>query len=456
MFLFLMAAAVQAQDPQTGAPVPTEGESASAQGIDVTAIKFREGLRVAVAELDIAGAPDDDLQVQYAKTVAYDLEFSDLFQPLRNTAQMASQHRKDREMRAIDYGAWQALEAEVLIKAEFEDSGRGGKIRFYAHDVYDQVSLAALEYPIQYDSRDRKVREVRRAVHNFVDKLVQKYDKSGLPGCAHSYIAFVNMQRRADAAGNQKLVREIFIMDYDGYNIRQITQDRDQAISPAWSPEGRRLAYGSYRQGPLDLYLYDLDTGRIRVLAAFPGSNSAPAWSPDGGSLAVALSRDGNTELYRITAQGTGPMRLTNSRSIETSPCWAPDGRALYYISDAYGSPQIMGMPSGGGKSWRLTSSGQNDDPDINPQGDKIVFTSNQGGGGFSIWIMDVDGNNQMNLTRDLRGNCEHPSWAPDGRHIVFAHDGNIMVMDADGSDKRTLTSQSRLPGKNESPAWGP
>ena len=449
--LSMTAERVQTQPFAEGAP---SGSSAKAEKIVITPGGPEEPLQVAVAEFDVSSGRDNELEVIYAKTAAYDLDFSDLFVPMTPTPQMAAQHRADSQIRAIDYEAWMKLGAQVLLKAEFEDLGSRGRIRFFAHDVYGREPLDAVQYDLSYESREKKIREVRRAVHNFVDKMVAKYQP--LPGCASSYIAFENLQQRADAAGNPRTVREIFIMDYDGRNVRQITQDRNLAVSPAWSPDGRKLVYTSYRQGPPDLYLYDLDSGRIRVLAAFPGLNSAAAWSPDGRFIAASLSRDGNPEIYRLGSDGSNPVRLTQSRSVETSPTWSADGSTIYFISDRFGAPQIMGMPASGGQAWSLTRRGHNDDPNVSPLGDKIVFTSNQSGGGFNIFIMNADGGDPVNLTGDLRGNCEHPTWAPDGRHIAFSYNGQIVAMDADGSDKRILTNQERIPGSSYSPAWGP
>ncbi|MCA9435320.1 MAG: PD40 domain-containing protein [Candidatus Omnitrophica bacterium] len=423
--------------------------------IQVTPGGFQNRKKVAIAELDLARGGDPQLQAEYQKTMAYDLDFSDLFEPMPNNAQMASQHAKDRQMRAIDYRAWQNLTADILVKAEFEDYGDKGLIRFWGDEVYGEESLVALEFQLAYDSRDRKIREVRRAVHNFTDALVQKYDPEGFPGCAQTYIAFVNAQWKTDRNGKQKKVREIFIMDYDGRNIRQITQDRDLAISPAWAPDGRMLAYTTYRTGNADVYVYNLNTGKISVLAAFPGMNAAPSWSPDGNQLALTLSRDGNPEIYRIRNNGSSPVRITTSRSVETSPTWTPDGSQILFISDRLGAPKIYRVSANGGNPSALTTRGHNDDPDVSPRGDRVVYTSNQGGGGFDVWVSDLNGGNAVNLTSGLSG-CEHPSWAPDGRHIVFAHRGQIMVMDADGTDKRRLTDASRIPGENESPAWGP
>jgi TolB protein len=413
-------------------------------------------LKVAVADLD-SSRPDGELQSQYDKTMRYDLDFSDFFEPLPISSDMASQHRQDQSVRAIDYSAWQRLGAELLVKSELDDRGGRGTISLYAYDVNDQISVSALKYDIAFDTGEKKIREVRRAIHNFVDGLVQKYDvQHHLPGCAHTYIAFENAQWRSDTSTGKKKVREVFIMDYDGRNIRQITQDRDLCLSPSWSPDGRKLAYTSFRQSNPDLYVYNLDSGKIRVLAAFPGMNGASSWNPDGNRLAVTLSKDGNPEIYAIGADGTGASRLTRSRTVDTSATWSPDGSAIFFISDRNGAPQIMRMSASGGNAGTIIRGGQNDDPSVSPTGDSIAYTSSMGGGGFNVWVADISGGNARSLTGDLGGNCEHPTWAPDGRHLVFVHNGQVVVMDADGSDKRYLTGRDRLGGENAAPAWGP
>ena len=433
-----------------------ETSARAGQSLVVTKTAKSDLLQVAVADLDLTRGPDTELQVQYDKTMRYDLDFSDYFQAIPNSAEMVAQNKRDQAVRAIDYSAWQNLDCAVLVKGEFDNQGNQGNIRLYAYDVFDEKSLNALEYTIQFDSPEKKIREVRRAVHNFVDGLVQKYDPEGFQGCAHSYIAFENAAWRTDGGGGKKKIREVFIMDYDGRNVRQITQDRDLCLSPAWAPDGRKLVYTSFRQSNPDLYIYNLDTGKIRVLAAFPGMNGAASWSPDGGSLAITLSRDGNPEIYRISVDGSSPIRLTKSRHVETSPTWTPDGKYIYFISDRYGSPQIMRIPSSGGQPTTIIKGGQNDDPCVSPRGNMIAYTSSLGGGGFNIWVADVNGGSPRNLTQDLSGNCEMPSWAPDGRHIVFCHKGQVVVMDADGRDKRYITDGGRVRGECSSPAWGP
>jgi TolB protein len=446
----------QAQAPGGAVKRFVDTESpATARGLRVEG-RVANQLKVAVADLELPKGPDNELQVQYAKTMEYDLDFADYFKPLPSNPGMVAQHRKDQQVRAIDYGAWQKLGCELLVKGELEDLGNKGNIRLYAYDVNEQSSIVALEYTVQYDSSEKKIREVRRAVHNFVDSLVQKYDPDGLNGCAHSYIAFENATWRTDTGGAKKKIREIFIMDYDGRNIRQITQDRDLCLSPAWSPDARKLVYTSFRQSNPDLYIYNLDTGKIRVLAAFPGMNGAAAWSPDGNRLAVTLSRDGNPEIYTISADGTDPRRLTKSRNVETSPVWSKDGSSIFFISDRSGAPQIWRMSSSGGSPTVIARGGQNDDPSVSPRGDLLAYTSSQGGGGFNIWVCDVNGGGARNLTGDLSGGCEQPSWASDGRHIVFNHKGQLVIMDADGSDKRFITSEARIHGENAAPAWGP
>lgn len=454
LLAFLQSAV--SQDTPLRAIRRAQDSGSSATGTMKVTGEGRALLQVAVADLELTRGADSDLQLQYDKTIRYDLEFTDYYSPILNTPEMVAQHRTDHQMRAIDYTAWQGLRADFLVKGEFDGGGNSGTVRMFAYDVNAEQSMLALEYPISFDSQERKVREARRAVHNFVDQLVAKYDDDKIGGCASSYIAFENARWQSDSKGNKKKVREIFIMDYDGRNVRQITQDRDLCLSPSWSPDGRKLVYTSYRQSNPDLYVYNLDSGKITVLSAFPGLNGAASWNPDGRSLAITLSKDGNPEIYKINADGSGATRLTRSRHVETSATWTPDGGALYFLSDRFGPPQILKMSSSGGSPQTIVRGGNSDDPSVSPRGDAITYTSSQGGGGFNVWVADMGGGGARNLTGELSGNCEHPSWAPDGRHIVFGHNGQIVVMDADGTDKRYITSPDRIPGENASPSWGP
>lgn len=285
---------------------------------------------------------------------------------------------------------------------------------------------------------------LRNMVHRFSDEIV--YRLTGEKGIAQSKIAFVSIVNGA---------KEIFIMDYDGHNEILVTGNRSINLSPRFSPDGRLLAYTSYRDNNPDLFVLNLTTGRRDKLSAAPGLNISPAWSPDGRWIAISLSKDGGVNLYLMRRDGSGIRQLTTGTGINVSPTFSPNGRQIAFVSDRGGTPQIYVMDVEGTNLRRLTFTGDyNVSPRWSPRGDKIVFVSRREGA-LHIFLMNPDGSEVQQLTS--KGNNEDPAWSPDGRHIVFTSDRdgrrNLYVMRADGSQQRRLTNNGR---ENFLPDWSP
>ncbi len=287
---------------------------------------------------------------------------------------------------------------------------------------------------------------LRTMIHRFADEIV--YRVTGEKGIASTRIAYVS-----DVGGGAK---EIFLMDYDGYNPVLITGNRSINLSPRWSPDGNRIAYTSYRDNNPDLFLLDLRSGRRGPISKTPGLNAAPAWSPDGQWLALAKSAGGGTNLYLMRADGSGERRLTFGSGISISASFSPNGQQIAYASDQGGNPQIYVMDVTGANLQRLTFQGNyNVSPRWSPRGDKIAFVARDGGA-MDIWLMDVNGGNQQRLTDGI-GHNEEPAWAPGGRHLVFTSDRggrrNIYRIFADGTGLTRLTNSGR---DNYLPDWSP
>jgi TolB protein len=287
--------------------------------------------------------------------------------------------------------------------------------------------------------------EWRSLVHRFADDIVLQF--TGEPGVAGSRIAFVAREGRN---------KELWVMDLDGANARQLTHDGSIALSPAWSPDGSLLAFSSYRDGgPPHLFVVPAAGGRIYRLSGRPGNNTGPAYSPDGREIACSLSMDGNAEIYRLDAQGGSPRRLTDNRAIDTSPAWSPTGREIAFTSDRSGSPQVYVMDRDGGNVRRLTYEiGFTDSPAWSPRGDLIALVSRTAGG-FDIYVCGADGTNPRLVVSG--GSNENPHWSPDGRHLVFASNRGgsyaLYVSDLDGRPPRMLDTGGKVAS---SPAWSP
>ncbi|OPL19974.1 MAG: hypothetical protein AVO35_00515 [Candidatus Aegiribacteria sp. MLS_C] len=280
--------------------------------------------------------------------------------------------------------------------------------------------------------------------HAFSDDLV--YDLTGEQGIASTWIAYVTRTSEGYS---------LSVKSQDPRPARSVMFDTDVITTPAWSPDGDRIVFTSYRSGNADLWSYSFSESSAVKILSVPGLNSSPAWSPDGASLAVTLSRDGNSDIYLLDPETFSTTRLTLRESIETSPGFSPTGTQIVYTSDRIGYPQLYVMDSAGGTSMRMTSShGYCDSPSWSPDGDRIAYTA-QTGGDFHIFVMDADGGNVRQLTFDGTLN-EDPVWGPTGRHIAFSSDMDggrgVYMIELNGLTVRRLSGG----GESYCPTWSP
>ncbi|MDO4638021.1 MAG: Tol-Pal system beta propeller repeat protein TolB [Lautropia sp.] len=287
--------------------------------------------------------------------------------------------------------------------------------------------------------------DVRLAGHRIADIV---YDKlTGIKGIFSTRIAFVSKQ------GDRYRLN---VADWDGQNVQTALNAGEPIISPAWSPDGRRLAYVSFETKKPVVYVHDLASGQRKAVAQFKGSNSAPAWSHDGRSLAVTLTRDGGSQIYMVSADGGETAhRLTQSSSIDTEPVFSPDGRFIYFTSDRGGAPQIYRMPSSGGTASRVTfGSSYNVSPHISPDGRQLAYVT-QRAGRFLIALKDLKSGEEKLLTDT--GEEESPSFAPNGQWVMYTTRANgreyLMAVSTDGRVKQRLSSNT---SNVREPAWGP
>jgi TolB protein len=278
-------------------------------------------------------------------------------------------------------------------------------------------------------------------------------------GVARTRIAFASDR---DSTPDRK-TKELYIVDYDGYNPRRVTVNGSLNILPNWSPDGRALAYLSYRGGTPAVYLAYIFEGRStpNLTGEKNGSQvlGGATFSPDGKRIAFASNRSGNTEIWVANADGTGTRRLTSTRSENTAPAWSPTGQEIAFTSNRTGTPQIWVMDSEGLNVRRLSTVGNyNDAPAWNPsrQYSEVAYTSRLESGKFDIAVVDLASGQVRQVTQG-RGNCEYPSWAPNGRHLVFScsRGGRWEITQSD-RDGRTVQALATGEGNNVQPDWGP
>ncbi len=293
----------------------------------------------------------------------------------------------------------------------------------------------------------------------------------------------VGAQARIAFTSDRDRNQEIYVMDDDGKNQRNLTNHPDRDLVPAWSPDGTRIAFMSNRDGHVrkdgvrttfEIYVMDANGGNQQNLTNHPAGDSSPSWSPDGKRIVFSSDRDRlldihgfpTSEIYVMDADGENPQNLTNNRADDWSPSWSPDGKRIVFMSYRDGhfigdfediTSEIYVMDVDGGNQQRLTENRKNDEsPSWSPDGTRIVFSSDRKGDwvNYEIYVMDDDGGNLQRLTEN-RDDDGGPSWSPDGKRIVFSsdRDGNseIYVMDADGGNLQNLTNH---PDGDLGPEW--
>ncbi len=366
-----------------------------------------------------------------ASIVKADLERSGLFRVVDSQSNLDETARPDMsEWRGRAVDALAAGSATRLADGRFD-------IRYKMWDVVNGADLGGQSLAVVAG-------DVRLAAHRIADAIYEKL--TGIRGVFSTRMAYVTK------VGQRYTLR---ITDADGEGGQVALTSPEPIISPAWSPDGRELAYVSFETQKAVVWIQDLSTGARRQIANFRGSNSAPAWTHDGQNVAATLTRDGSSQLYLIARAGGTPKRLTTSPAIDTEPVFTADGRTLYFVSDRGGGPQVYRMNAGGGDATRVTfNGGYNISPAISPDGKTLAFVARQGGA-YRVVTQDIASGNLTTLTDT--SDDESPSFAPNGRLIIYATRAQgqdvLMTTTLDGKIKTRLLATNI---DVREPTWGP
>lgn len=373
------------------------------------------------------------------ETLKSDLLFMDLFQ--FQDPKSFTDNSPNATPGSFKMDAWSAIGTEFVLKAAVAQTEKGLAVDAYLYQVSNGAPVVNKRYLAA-------IGDVKSLAHTLADDIVKAI--TGLSGIFRTKIAMI-----CDRTGK----KEVYMMDFDGSDTKQLTKHRSITLSPAWSPDGSRIAYSLIAKNKknvknTNLYEFNIRNSTVRLLSDRHGINSGAHYNPDGKKIALTMSFLGNPEIFAFDPESKSVTRLTNHPGIDVDPNWSPDGKYISFVSSRHGASMVYRMNADGSNVQRLTFAGTyNATPAWSPTGNKIGFAG-WIDGRFDIFIMNTDGTNIERLTKN-QGNNEDPAFSPDGNFVVFssnrAGQKNIYAMNIDGTFVKRLTYGM---GNCTSPRW--
>jgi TolB protein len=377
---------------------------------------------------------------QITEVVTADLRRSGLFAPIDPAAFVQKDISPDVAPRFAD---WTVINAQALVTGKVSPEADGRlRVEFRLWDTFAGQQLDGQQF---YTTPENW----RRVAHIIADAIYERL--TGEKGYFDTRVVFVS-----ETGAKQSRVKRLAIMDQDGANVNYLSDGKDLVLTPRFSPSRQEITYMSFGRGEPRVYLLQLETGQREVVGNFPGMTFSPRFSPDGQKVVMSLQQEGNANIYAMDLRSRATTRLTSTAAIDTSPSYSPDGARIVFESDRGGRPQLYTMGADGSGQNRISfGDGSYSTPVWSPRGDLIAFTK-QSGGQFQIGVMRPDGSGERILTSGFHN--EGPTWAPNGRVLMFFRDQKggggpqLFSIDLTGTNEQRIAT----PGFASDPAWSP
>lgn len=412
--------------------------SAAAQKLVIDVQGVAQPTPVAVVPFGWQGStPAAPLDV--ATVIKNDLRRSGRFAPTNENDML----QKPTDGANVDFDDWTILGVEAVVVGKVIQSGENAyTLQFQLFDPFTRRQLVGFRMPATRST-------MRSSAHRAADMIYEKL--TGIKGVFGTQVAYVVAERQ----GNGRLY-SLIVADQDGENEFKIMESKDPIMSPAWSPDGRQLAYVSFEGAKSSIFVQTLRTGSRFQVSNKPGINGAPSFSPDGRKLVITLGGvDGNPDIYVLDINSRQTTRLTTHRAIDTEGAWSPDGKFIYFTSDRSGGPQVYRISANGGTPERITFEGSyNARPRLSPDGTRLAVVHNDRGN-FRIAVMNIERKDLLVLSTGRQD--ESPSFAPNSDSLIYATrqggDGVLETVSADGLIRQKLASGK---GDVREPVWSP
>ncbi|MDR3495242.1 MAG: Tol-Pal system beta propeller repeat protein TolB [Ancalomicrobiaceae bacterium] len=415
--------------------------STPALALDVT---IRPGQPFTPLPIAVPGfAGDPALAAQIAQIVANDLKLSGYINPLDPASYLDKVVGSEA---SPNFTNWATIGAQALVAGTVQTQGGQITAAVRLWDVTTSQQIFGQQFATTPDN-------IRRLGHIIADAVYSKL--TGFKGFFDTRVVFV-----AESGPKTQRIKKLALMDWDGANVRFLTQGQELVLTPRFSPSTQQVAYMSFaQQGNPKVFILNTANGSRQLVGEFSGMTFSPRFSPDGSKLVFSVEHEGNSNIYVMDLATRQARQLTNDASINTSPCYSPDGSQIAFESDRGGAQQIYLMNADGSNQHRVTfGNGRYATPVFSPDPENpyIAFTK-QDSTGFKIGVMKTDGS-QERIIADGYHN-EGPSWSPNGRYVMYFTDGggatggaSIWFADVTG----TVNMQVKTPGFASDPSWSP